>query len=651
MATLSTLASFNGSDGGYPAAGLIADAKGDLFGTTSSGGAYGSGFGDGTVFEIAKTSTRYAAPKTLVSFDCSDGRNPYPSLIADANGDLFGTTLMGGAYEDYGTVFEIAKTSTGYASAPATLVTFNNTDGSYLRGSLIADANGDLFGTTSSGGTDDNGTVFEIQNTGTVAAPVYASAPTTLVSFNFSPSYGGGPNAGLNADANGDLFGTTCDGGADGDGTAFEIKNTGTAAAPIYAGAPTTLVSFGGSNGEYPHAGLIVDANDDLFGTINGSGAAGDGTVFEIQNTGTVAAPVYASAPTTLVSFNGSDGADPEASLIADANGDLFGTTSNGLAGCDGTVFEIKNAGTVAAPNYASAPITLASFSGYGAGPAGSIIADANGDLFGTTSQGGANARGTVFEITGAGFVTAPPTISGTIGGQTTIAEAPVTPFAEVTVGDPNASATDTLTITLSKGGANGKLSGTNLSGLKNGLYTLTGTAAAITTELDALTFTPATGAPNSVTTSTFTLSDKSSAYATAAVNSATTVTDTDAAVAPTITGTHATPTKAGAPVNLFSTVRVGDSNASATDTLTITLSNGGANGKLSGTGLSGGTNGVYTLTGTAAAITTHLDVLKFTPATGAPGSVTTTTFTLSDRSSAFATQGNRVKKLSTWGF
>ena len=74
-------------------------------------------------------------------------------------------------------------------------------------------------------------------------------------------------------------------------------------------------------------AGLIADANGDLFGTTDAGGANGDGTVFEIKNTGTVAAPVYASAPTTLVSFNGSNGADPDAGLIADANGDLFGTT------------------------------------------------------------------------------------------------------------------------------------------------------------------------------------------------------------------------------------------------------------------------------------------------------------------------------------
>jgi uncharacterized repeat protein (TIGR03803 family) len=107
----------------------------------------------------------------------------------------------------------------------------------------------------------------------------------------------------------------------------------------------TTLFSFNfnnsASNGATPEADLFVDTNGDLFGTTGWGGANNDGTVFEIQNTGTVAAPVYAGAPTTLVSLNGSDGATPLAALTMDANGDLFGTTKEGGYWEDGTVFEI----------------------------------------------------------------------------------------------------------------------------------------------------------------------------------------------------------------------------------------------------------------------------------------------------------------------
>jgi hypothetical protein len=117
------------------------------------------------------------------------------------------------------------------------------------------------------------------------------------------------------------------------------------------------------------------------------------------------------------------------------------------------------------------------------------------------------------------------PTISGTVAGQTTTSEAPDHPFSGVTVGDLNSGATDTLTITLA--GSGGTLSGTGLSG-SGSTYTLTGSASAVTSALDALTFTPNAGAPNTSSTTTFTLSDTSSAYATPTVDSTTSVIDYD---------------------------------------------------------------------------------------------------------------------------
>jgi hypothetical protein len=230
-----------------------------------------------------------------------------------------------------------------------------------------------------------------------------------------------------------------------------------------------------------------------------------------------------------------------------------------------------------------------------------------------------------------------PPTIAGTHPTPTTV-DAAVNPFTGVTIGDLNTGATDTLMITLSNSGTTGVLSGTGLSGGTNGVYTLSGTAAAVTSALDLLSFKPATGAPGSITTTTFALSDQSTGFATPATDSATTVTDTDAVI-PTIAGTHPTPTTVDAAVNPFTGVTIGDLNAGATDTLTITLSNSGTTGVLSGPGLSGGTNGVYTLTkNVATTVTSQLDALTFTPAKGAPGSVTTTTFALSDQSTGFAT-------------
>jgi uncharacterized repeat protein (TIGR03803 family) len=143
------------------------------------------------VFEIAKTATGYAStPTTLVSFNYANGAAPVAGLIADAHGDLFGTTRFGGANGD-GTVFEIAKTATGYASTPTTVVNMNGSSGYLTENSLIADAHGDLFGTTQIGGanltpTGGYGTVFEIAKT----AHGYASTPTTLVSFNGTDAIG-----------------------------------------------------------------------------------------------------------------------------------------------------------------------------------------------------------------------------------------------------------------------------------------------------------------------------------------------------------------------------------------------------------------------------------------------------------------------------
>src|SRR6202789_4325659 len=198
------------------------------------------------------------------------------------------------------------------------------------------------------------------------------------------------------------------------------------------------------------------------------------------------------------------------------------------------------------------------------------------------------------------------PTIIGTVSNQATTSETPIDPFSAVTIGDTNAGATDTLSITLS---GPGSLSGTGLNG-SDGSYTLTGTAAAITSKLRALSFTPV-DVPNTSVTTTFTLSDTSSSGSQLPVVATTTVTDSDPVVAPTITGTvssHATTSET--PIDPFSAVTIGDTNAGATDTLSITLSGPGS---LSGTGLNG-SDGSYTLTGTAAAITSKLRALSFTP-------------------------------------
>jgi uncharacterized repeat protein (TIGR03803 family) len=182
--TLTTLHSFcaqggaSCTDGSYPVSSLIADPAGNLFGTNQLGGAYGQG----TVFEIAKSGTL----TTLYSFCpqggiCTDGADPLAGLIADPAGNLFGTTVGGGAY-GFGTVFELAKTTSGFANAPTVLYSFCPqgypcTDGWGVVAGLLADPAGSLFGTTELGGANGLGTVFELAKT------TNGYAETVLYSF------------------------------------------------------------------------------------------------------------------------------------------------------------------------------------------------------------------------------------------------------------------------------------------------------------------------------------------------------------------------------------------------------------------------------------------------------------------------------------
>jgi uncharacterized repeat protein (TIGR03803 family) len=282
------------ADGAYPTGGLIADAEGNLFGTTSFSGAFGpcsaTFFECPTVFEIVKTASGYAFT-TLVSFNGTGG--PCSSLTADATGILFGTFGTAG-----GTLSEIVKTASGYASSPTTLVSFN---GSSPCGSLIADANGNLFGMTSMGGAYGYGTVFEIVKT----ASGYANTPTVLINFNGVNGNVVNPS-GLIVDAVGNLFGTTYGGGSSncltggeelGCGTVFEIVKT----ASGYASTPTTLYSFCSqascTDGAFPVGSLIADANGNLLGTTGGGGAYGYGTVLEITGSGFVPPEVLAGTP------------------------------------------------------------------------------------------------------------------------------------------------------------------------------------------------------------------------------------------------------------------------------------------------------------------------------------------------------------------
>ena len=360
--TVTTVYSFSGlADGGGPAAGLLLDATGNLYGTTRYGGSAG---GFGTIFriDIAGNET------VLHSFDDTDGQDPRSDLLLDSVGSLYGTTFVGGAF-DAGTVFKLD--SSGILS---TLHSFDPGDlgGITPTGGLLLDAHGNLYGTTwSGGGSCFDGTIYRLNLTGNLQY---------LHCFFGTDGYL--PSAGV-IRVGGSLYGVTQFGGAVNAGTVFRLDSDGTL---------TVVHSFSPGPDASPVASLITDGQGNLYGTAQGTYTilrckthGGCGTVFELDPLGN---------ETILYTFKGgTDGAMPQGALLRDRAGNLYGTTYKGGNADLGTVFRISANGQFK---------TLHSFAGgaEGARPTGRLIPDASGNLYGTTSAGGSANSGTIFKLT-----------------------------------------------------------------------------------------------------------------------------------------------------------------------------------------------------------------------------------------------------------
>ncbi|MGA2904820.1 MAG: choice-of-anchor tandem repeat GloVer-containing protein, partial [Candidatus Korobacteraceae bacterium] len=308
----------NGTDGAEPLAGLIRDDHGNLYGTTWGGGAgsnCGTG-GCGTVFELSPTAGRGWTETVLHNFDNNgaDGVDSSAGLIFDAGGNLYGTTQLGGTYNN-GTVFKVSPGEGGWTET--VLYSFGSVnDGGTPIAGLMLDAVGNLYGTTWGGGTYYYGTAFEV-------TPTTGGGWTEQVLHNFGNGTDGRYlSAGLIFDAAGNLYGTTAAGGTYSyGGTAFELTPNG-------SGNWTEQVLYNFcpdwpncADGYYPYAGLIFDAAGNLYGTTS-YGGTGGGTVFELTP-----AAGGGWTETVLLNFNGTDGAYPYAGLIFDAAGNLYGTT------------------------------------------------------------------------------------------------------------------------------------------------------------------------------------------------------------------------------------------------------------------------------------------------------------------------------------
>jgi hypothetical protein len=401
----------NGSDGLNPEGGLIADKNGNLYGTTYEGGAFApSGKSDtpsdigGTVFELKPPSAIGGdwTESILWSFGYgTDGAKVVSGPIMDTSGNLYGTTAEGGTY-GVGTVYELKPPSTtGGDWTESILWSFGNgKDGYYVTSGLIIDTSGNLYGTTALGGvyasaSVNGGTVFELTPPSTAGEEW-----TESVIWNFGNGTDGQGPGGLIMDTSGNLDGTTGGGGTYGDGTVYELTPP-----PQPGGnwSESIFWSFGnGSDGQGP-GGLIMDTSGNLYGTTlyggsyfnasacNMRGSCSGGTVFELTPPPTAGGDWTESI---LWSFgNGIDGANPPGSLIFDASGNLYGTTSNGGAfgeptGGHGIVFELSPPSAIGGDWIESILWNFENPPDGNTSNAG-LIMDTSGNLYGTTTAGG----------------------------------------------------------------------------------------------------------------------------------------------------------------------------------------------------------------------------------------------------------------------
>jgi uncharacterized repeat protein (TIGR03803 family) len=419
-AILTTLFSFDGSDGQGPRGALVQATDGNLYGTTFGGGANGN---YGTIFKI----TPSGAQTLLYSFcsqpSCTDGQLPYAGLIQAIDGNLYGTTNYGGAH-GFGTVFRIGLSG---GNSFQTLYSFCSqsgcADGAYPWAGLIQAANGNFYGTAYAGGANGGGTLFQI-------APNAGGTFSLTTLYNFCSQSGctdgQQPIAGLIQATDGNFYGTTEDGGptcaptVSGCGTAFKFNPS--------TGTLTTLHGFCPQgecpDGEAPYAGLIQATNGDFYGTtVAGGLGLYDGTVFQIAPSGPstfAITPLYNFCSLPLCA----DGQEPYAGLVQGTDGDFYGTTYQGGALDVGTLFKIAPSagGTFSLTTLYS----FCSQSGCtdGTVPYAGLIQATNGNFYGTTVAGGANNYnlGTVFMLSvGLGpFVETQPG-SGAVGATVSI--------------------------------------------------------------------------------------------------------------------------------------------------------------------------------------------------------------------------------------
>jgi uncharacterized repeat protein (TIGR03803 family) len=371
---------FKGSpDGAAPAAGLVFDAAGNLYGTTVAGGSRRGQCGNpgcGVVFELRPKSDGSWAESVLHRFLLSDGDGHSASrLIFDAAGNLYGTT-------EFDSAFELSPNQDG-SWTERVLHEFGGVgDGAFPLAGLIFDGSGNLYSTTGQGGVGYVGVVFKL-------TPNSDGSWTESVLHSFTGADGASPEAGLVFDAAGNIYGTTESGGAAERGVVFKLtrQSDGT-------WVESVLYSFtGGADGGLPAAEVIFDPAGNLYGTTVAGGITNFGLVFKLTPRAD-----GSWKESMLHTFKNQRAWFPSSGLVFDTAGNLYGTTENGGYPNSGAVFKLTPQ-----PDGSWAYRVLHFFRGKPAfDPRGSLVLDKSGNLYGTASQcgSGEGCNGVVFEIT-----------------------------------------------------------------------------------------------------------------------------------------------------------------------------------------------------------------------------------------------------------
>ena len=326
-------------DGGFPTSNVIFDSAGNIYGTTMFGGP--SDCGDcGTVFELSPSGTGWTQTILYSFTGGNDGLHPQSGLTMDAAGNLYGTTLRGGA-NNTGTVFELSPSGSGWAEKIIYAIPSNDSIGMYA--GLAMDAAGNLYGASGE-------TVFELSPNGSGGWN-----PTVLVTFAPTSKEGFDAEGTPVLDKAGNLYGTTAYGGTNSNGTVYKLsRENGTWQESVLYSFPSNR-----AQGSHPWGGVVLDATGNIYGTAMNGGPNSTycqhtcGTVFELS-------PVAGGyQERTLWGFNYVDGSTPMGSLVLDSAGKLYGTTESGgaiLGEVAGTVFEVNASATATATTLTSSP-------------------------------------------------------------------------------------------------------------------------------------------------------------------------------------------------------------------------------------------------------------------------------------------------------